>query len=358
MVTQKKIIFTGGGTVGHVAPNLALIAWFQQKGGYNVGYLGSYKGVERDLVIRAAVPYYPIATGKWRRYFSWQNFSDPCMVLCGVIQALLLLWRLKPKAVFSRGGFVALPVVIAAWVLRIPIVVHEADLTPGLANRLSFPLATKICLTFPETIDALASKYLTKTIVSGLPIRSAFLQPDPKHGRKLCGFSGEKKIIVVFGGSLGAGKINGAVRTILPDLLQRFQVAHICGKGMIDANLACSDYRQFTYLHDEFPHLLAAADLVISRAGANTIYELLTLCKPSILLPLAKTISRGDQIINAKYCLTHGFSEVIFDDQLRGDILLTKIFELIDNPREMLNKLTQFKLLAAEAVIYDMLYKL
>lgn len=353
LTPKKKILFTGGGTVGHVAPNLALIARFQQ-GGYDVCYLGSYSGVERDLVSRMAISYYPVATGKLRRYFSWQNFFDPFMVLYGVIQSLLLLWRLKPDIVFSKGGFVALPVVIAAWALRIPIVVHEADLTPGLANRLSFPLVTRICITFPETMDALVEKYRTKTIVSGLPIRAAFLQPDPEYGRKLCGFSSDKKIIVVFGGSLGASRINSVVRTILPSLLKQFQIAHICGRGMVDESLECNGYRQFAYLHEEFPHLLAAADLVISRAGANTIYELLALRKPSILLPLSSAISRGDQIINAKYCLTHGFSEVIFDDQLGSDILLAKMSNLINNYKETLNKLTQFKLLNAEAIIYAM----
>ena len=354
---KKKILFTGGGTVGHVAPNLALITRFQQEG-YDICYIGSYNGVEQDLVNRAGVAYHPIATGKLRRYFNWRNFSDPFLVLCGIIQSLLLLQRFKPNIIFSKGGFVALPVVMAAWVLRIPTVVHEADLTPGLANRLSFPLATRICVTFSETMDSLAKKYLAKTIVSGLHIKTAFLQPDPERGRKLCDFSGEKKIIVVFGGSLGADRINSVLRTILPNLLKQFQIAHICGKGMVDKSLESQDYRQFAYLHEEFPHLLAAADLVISRAGANTVYELLTLRKPNILLPLSKAASRGDQITNAKYCLAHGFSEVIFDEQLESDILLAKILNLMGNREEMLNNLAQSKFLNAEDIIYGLVDKL
>ncbi len=347
VLKAKKIVFTGGGSAGHVMPNIALIEKLIQED-WTISYIGSYHGIERDLINKLGINYYPITTGKLRRYFSWQNFIDPFKVIFGILQALWLIVKLKPRVVFSKGGFVALPVVIAAWVLRVPVIIHEADLTIGLANRLSFPFASKICVTFPETACAIKG---SKVIVSGLPIRQSFFQGDPERGRKLCGFNHDKKIMVIFGGSLGADKINRVVREILPVILERFQVAHVCGKGMVDYEINLNGYQQFEYLGEEFSHLLAAADLVITRAGANAIYELMVLGKPSILLPLGRGASRGDQIINAKYCLAKGFSQVIFEYELTADFLLAKIYEAELKNNEMVNKLKKIEILPATAII-------
>ncbi len=353
---RKKIVFTGGGSVGHVAPNLAVINKLLQEKKYNIHYIGSCNGIEKELITRISIPYHSITVGKLRRYFSWQNFLDPLRIIMGIGQAFFLLRHLKPGVVFSKGGFVAFPVVIAAGILGIPIIVHEADLTIGLANRWSFFWATKICITFPETLESIAEKYHHRVVISGLPIRDGFFKIDVARGRDFCGFTERKKIIAILGGSLGAAKINQVVHNILPSLVKKFQVIHICGRGMIEKNISHSDYRQFAYVHEELPHILAAADLVIARAGANTLYELLTLRKPNILLPLSSVASRGDQVVNAKYFLAQGFSAVIFDEELKEEALLTKIAEVIDaSGIAMAHRLSQIKLPNAVAIISQLI---
>lgn len=352
---SKKIIFTGGGSAGHVTPNLALIEKFRQEN-WEIAYIGSQTGIEKELVTKLNIPYYPIVTGKLRRYFSWQNFLDPCKVIYGIIQATILCHQLKPKVVFSKGGFVSLPMVIAAWFCRIPIITHESDLTIGLANKWCLPLATKICVTFPETLKQIKNK--KKGIVTGIPIRKDFFIGNADYGRKICGFTADKKIILVFGGSLGADKINKIIRSLLTrggDILKKFQIAHICGKNKIDPTIQYPGYKQFAYLHEEFPHLLAASSLVISRSGANSIYELLVLRKPNILLPLAKTASRGDQITNAKYCVNKGFSEIIEAEQLTADVLQAKIELVEKNGDVMIAATTKFEILPATEIIYELI---
>lgn len=350
MITKsKKIIFTGGGSAGHVTPNLALIEKFCKEN-WEVAYISSQTGIEKELITKLNIPFYPIITGKLRRYFSWQNFIDPFKVLYGVIQATLLCQRLKPNLVFSKGGFVSLPVVLAAWLLRIPVIIHESDLTIGLTNKLCFPLARKICVTFPETIKQIGDQ--AKGVITGTPIRQEFFVSNASLGRKICDFTAEKKIILVFGGSLGAEKINKVIRKLLPNILEKFQVVHITGKNNIDHTLPSVNYKQFEYLSEEFPHVLAAADLVISRSGANSIYELIALRKPNILLPLPKTASRGDQITNAKYCSNNGFSEVILDEQLTTNILLEKISLVEKQSATMITAMKKFEILPTIDIIY------
>jgi len=348
----KKIILTGGGSAGHVTPNLALIKNFQQKG-WELNYIGSQAGIEKELIAKTSVPYHAIATGKLRRYFSWQNLLDPFKIILGIIQAFILLHKLKPAVVFSKGGFVAFPVVVAAWLNRVPIIIHEADLTIGLTNKLCLPFATKICVAFPETIRQIKNK--KNAIVTGIPIREEFFQGNAKHGREICGFTPNKKIILVFGGSLGADQINKVVRQLLPNILEQFQIAHVCGEGKIDTNCNYEGYKQFAYLHEEFPHVLAAADLVISRSGANSLYELLALHKPNILIPLAKATSRGDQILNAKYSAERGCSEVILQEQLTPELLLEKIATVEKNHNAMIEAIKKFAVLDGTKLIYEII---
>ncbi len=348
---SKKIIFTGGGSAGHVTPNLALIEKFLKEK-WEVAYIGSQAGIEKELIAKLGISYYSIATGKLRRYFSWQNFTDPFKVIYGVIQAVILCYRLKPNVLFSKGGFVSLPVVVAAWFFRIPVIIHESDLTIGLTNRLCFPLATKICVTFPGTIKQIKNKI--KGVIAGTPIRQEFFTGNADLGRKICGFTAGKKIILVFGGSLGAEKINKAIRELLPNILAKFQIVHICGQGKIDSSLQYSEYKQFEYLHDEFPHVLAAADLVISRSGANSIYEVIALRKPNLLLPLPKTASRGDQITNAKYCVDKGFSEMILEEQLTTNLLLEKITLTEKQGGAMIAAMKTFEILPTIDIIYKL----
>jgi len=325
---MKKIVLTGGGTAGHVTPNIALLPALKAAG-YEVEYIGSYNGMEKGLIEACGIPYTGIASGKLRRYFDLKNFSDPFRVIHGYFQSLRLLRKIKPDVVFSKGGFVSVPVVLAAKTKGIPAIIHESDITPGLANKLAMKGATKVCCNFPET-----EKYLPagKAVVTGSPIRTELLNGDAEKGRKLCGFSTGKPVLFIIGGSLGSKVINETIREALPELLTKYQVVHMCGKGNIDHSLdPTKNYKQFEFIGPELADIYAAADMVISRAGANVICELLALKKPNILIPLSAAASRGDQILNAASFEKQGFSMVIKEEALSVTSLTEALKELAEN---------------------------
>lgn len=325
---MKKIVLTGGGTAGHVTPNLALVPHLKSLN-YDIHYMGSYKGIERKLVEDFKIPYYPIATGKFRRYFDLKNFTDPFRVLKGYQEARQILQEIKPDIVFSKGGFVSVPIVRAAASLKIPCIIHESDMTPGLANRLCIPVAQKICCNFHETIDHIASD---KAIVTGTPIRAELLTGNKIAALDFCNFTANKPVIMVIGGSQGSTNINKIVRESLTELLESFQVVHLCGKDKIDNLLLnVEGYTQFEYIKTELKDILALADLVISRAGANTICELLALRKPNILIPLPSKSSRGDQILNAKSFEKQGYSSVLDEDDLTSKLLVETVKSVYAN---------------------------
>ena len=322
---KKKIILTGGGTAGHVTPNLALVPGLRELG-YEVLYIGSENGMEKALVEAEGIPYYGIPAGKLRRYLSFQNFTDAFRVLAGCAAAAKLLRKLKPEVIFSKGGFVSVPVMVAAGQKKIPAILHESDMTPGLANRMAMRYAKKICCCFPETLDHLPAG---KGILTGTPIREALFQGEKEKGLRYLGFSSEKPVLLIVGGSSGSVRINEAVRECLSDLLPDFSVAHLCGKGNLDQSLAqTAGYRQIEYAGKEMADLLAAADLVISRAGANAISELLALRKPHLLIPLSLAASRGDQIQNAASFEAQGFSMVLKEEDLTRSSLLDAVHTL------------------------------
>ena len=324
---KKKIVLTGGGTAGHVSPNIALLPYLKEAG-YEVTYIGSKNGIEKNLIADFGLPYVGISTGKLRRYFDVKNFTDPFRVINGFREARKFLKKYKPDVVFSKGGFVSVPVVRAAGSLHIPCVIHESDMTPGLANKLCFHAAKKICCNFPETLEMLPSG---KAVLTGTPIRGELFTGDREKGLAICGFSDDKPVLMVMGGSQGAVSVNNAVRGNLDELLKRFQVVHLCGKGHLDASLEKTEgYRQFEYVKEDLKHLFAAADLLISRAGANAICEILALGKPSLLIPLPTKGSRGDQILNARSFAEQGFSEVL-EDELAGAMLVDAVNNLYDN---------------------------
>lgn len=325
---MKKIILTGGGTAGHVTPNLALYPELK-KNGFEVNYIGSYNGMEKELVEKAGIPYYGISSGKLRRYFDLKNFTDPFRVIKGYWEARRLIKKLKPDVVFSKGGFVAVPVVMAASHAGVPVISHESDMTPGLANKLSLPFCTKICCNFPETIQYLPKD---KAILTGCPIREELLTGNKESGLKLTGFHDSKPVLLVMGGSLGSVKVNQAVRTILPDLLRQYQVVHLCGKGNLDETLtSMPGYVQYEYMSDPLKHLFAMADIIISRAGANAICELLALQKPALLIPLSAAASRGDQILNAQSFQKQGFCDVLEEENITPEILYQAVNSLYQN---------------------------
>ena len=331
---MKRIILTGGGTAGHVTPNIALIPRLKELG-YDIQYIGSYNGIEKELIEPFGIPYHGISSGKLRRYFSVQNFTDPFRVIKGFGEARRLIKKLKPDVIFSKGGFVSVPVVLAGKRCKVPVIIHESDMTPGLANKLAIPSAVKVCCNFPETLDSLPEG---KAVLTGSPIRQELLTGDKAAALDLCHFTSDKPVILVIGGSLGAVAVNEAVRGALPELLKEFQIIHLCGKGKMDESLKGTEgYCQFEYIKDELRDLFALADIVISRAGANAICELLALRKPNLLIPLSARASRGDQILNARSFERQGFSLVIEEEQLTKEALLDAVHNLYENRDTFVN---------------------
>lgn len=324
---MKRIILTGGGTAGHVTPNIALLPRLKELG-YDIHYIGSYTGIEKELIEQFNIPYHGISSGKLRRYFSVQNFTDPFRVLKGFGEANKLIKSLKPDVIFSKGGFVSVPVVMAGKKCHVPTIIHESDMTPGLANKLSIPSATKVCCNFPETLEHLPKE---KAVLTGSPIRQELLSGSKEAALAFCGLTPDKPVILIVGGSLGSVAVNNAVRAILPELLKEFHVIHLCGKGKTDESLKnLKGYVQFEYIKQELKDLFALCDIVISRAGANAICELLALHKPSLLIPLSANASRGDQILNARSFERQGFSVVLEEEELSNQVLLDAIHKLYD----------------------------
>lgn len=323
---MKKIVMTGGGTAGHVTPNIALFESLQ-KDGYEIHYIGSYEGIEKGLIEDKKIPYYGISSGKFRRYRSWKNLTDPFRVLHGFFQARRLLGRIRPNVVFSKGGFVSVPVVMAAKTRHIPVIIHESDLTPGLANKLAMPSATKVCCNFPETLPYLPKE---NAVLTGSPIRQELLHGNKQAAKDFCGFTSDLPILMVMGGSIGSVYINNAIRGCIDTLLTKYQIIHLCGKGNIDESLKDKKgYAQFEYISENLPDLFAAADLVVARAGANSICELLALHKPNILIPLSRNASRGDQILNANSFAKQGFSVVLEEEEVTSESLMATIDDVM-----------------------------
>ena len=331
-----KIVLTGGGTAGHVTPNIALLPSLSKKG-YEVHYIGGYTGIERELISFCKIPYYGISGGKLRRYFDIKNATDIFRILKGLGESIVLLRRINPGIIFSKGGFVVVPVVVAAKLLGIPVVIHESDITPGLATRLVMPFAKAVCTSFPETLERVPKN---KGILTGTPIRPLLWKGCAQEGVRLCNFNklSAKPVIMVMGGSLGAEAINRCILGILPKLLKRFHIIHLCGKGNVSEK-AHPGYAPFEYAQEELPHLLASADIVISRAGANTIFELLALNKPNLLIPLSRYASRGDQILNAASFKKKGFSMVLQEEEITETSLYEEILKLYSGREEYIRRM-------------------
>jgi UDP-N-acetylglucosamine--N-acetylmuramyl-(pentapeptide) pyrophosphoryl-undecaprenol N-acetylglucosamine transferase len=319
--TAKKIILTGGGTAGHVTPNIALLPELKACG-YEVVYIGSRDGMEKGLIEACGVDYRGISSGKLRRYIDMKNLTDIFRVIKGIGEATSIIRKEKPDIIFSKGGFVSVPVAVGGFLNRVPVVAHESDITPGLANKLATPFADKVCVTFPEAL-----KYVKggKGVLTGTPIRKELFEGKRELGLRLCGFDGTKPVILVMGGSLGSVKINNALREILPTLTEDFDIVHLCGKGNLDTSIANPHYKQFEYINEELKDIFASADMVVSRAGSNAISEFLALKKPMLLIPLSKAASRGDQILNSASFSSHGFAAVMQEEELTAEALAKEI---------------------------------
>ncbi|MFJ7954485.1 undecaprenyldiphospho-muramoylpentapeptide beta-N-acetylglucosaminyltransferase [Lysinibacillus sp. NPDC096418] len=332
---QQTIILTGGGTAGHVSLNQAIIPSLLELG-YDVHYIGSEQGIEKELIGEAFphVPFYGISSGKLRRYFSMKNFTDPFRVLAGVMQAFRIIKKVKPQVIFSKGGFVSVPVVMAAKMAGIPVVIHESDVTPGLANKIALPFASHVFTIFEETLQHLPQEKATCT---GSIIRQELFSGDRAKGLAACSFTSRKPVLLVMGGSLGSVVLNDALRHNLPELLKTFQIIHLCGKGNADKALdGMPGYKQFEYVTTELPDLMHAADLIVSRAGSNSIFEFLALHKPMLLIPLSAQKSRGDQILNANLFKKQGYAEVLEEEALTKETFMKSLHTLVSRKSEMI----------------------
>ena len=349
---MKTIVMTGGGTAGHVTPNLALAPLLKEKG-YDIYYIGSYNGIEKKLVENAGITYYGISSGKLRRYPDWKNFTDPFRVIKGFSEANQLMKHLKPDVVFSKGGFVSVPVVMAAARQKIPAIIHESDMTPGLANKLAIPFATKVCCNFPETLEYLPKG---KAVHTGSPIRKELFSGNRERGLEFAGFNNEKPVILIMGGSIGSRFINNAVWEALDTLLSDFQIIHLVGKGNINKDLiGKTGYQQYEFVNEQLNDVFAMTDLMISRAGANSISEILALKIPNILIPLSAKASRGDQILNAESYRKQGFSTVLQEEELTSAILIDSVRDVYKNRIQIKEKMASSKLLDANETILDLI---
>ena len=342
-MSNYKIIMTGGGTAGHVTPNLALVPKLKEKG-FDIKYIGSYEGIEKEIIVDAGIPYFAISSGK--RVCTLSGFSKSDAIIA----------KIRPQALFSKGGFVAVPVVIAASMRKIPVVSHESDLTPGLANKLSSPFCDKLCVTFRESLNYIKDG---KGELTGTPIRGEILKGSRIRGKDICNFNNEKEVILVIGGSLGAKSINDEVRYHINEILKDFNVIHICGKGNLEKSLeGLNGYKQFEYVKEDLPHLLQYADFVISRAGANVIFELLALRKPTLLIPLSKKSSRGDQILNANSFLKEGYSLILDEDEMKEKHNLPeKLSQLRNKKDELIKNMTNSEMKNGVDAILNVIMK-
>ncbi|WP_234396941.1 undecaprenyldiphospho-muramoylpentapeptide beta-N-acetylglucosaminyltransferase [Bacillus massiliglaciei] len=356
-ILSKKIVFTGGGSAGHVSVNTAIIPEFQ-KNNWEITYIGSKNGIEKDIIETEFpdISYQTVTVGKLRRYLSKENIKDPFKVIKGIFDARKILKKTKPDFIFSKGGFVSVPVVIAGKMLRIPIVIHESDYTPGLANKIAMPMATKILTTFKESAAQLPKE---KAMYIGAVLREGIFKGDAKKGREFCGFDLSRPVLLVMGGSLGAVRINHLITDNLPALLKEYQIIHICGKGNVNEDLKMPGYAAFEFVHEELFDMLAAADAVVSRAGSNSIFEFLGLQKPMLLIPLGAKASRGDQILNAKSFEKQGFCKVMDEEGgLPFDEFSRNVKELIEKKAVYQERMREEKAFKTANEMYKLLVSL
>ncbi|HMO02512.1 MAG TPA: undecaprenyldiphospho-muramoylpentapeptide beta-N-acetylglucosaminyltransferase [Oligoflexia bacterium] len=340
-MSQKKIIFTGGGTGGHVIPNIAIIKALEIPSD-SILYIGSKKSIEESLIKKEGIRFAPIFSGKLRRYFSLQNFIDPLKVLIGFLQSLCIIYRFKPQLVFSKGGFVSLPVVYASWILKIPIIIHESDLSPGLTTKLTASLANKILLTFKESLKFF--KDPSKVVICGSPVRESLLNGSRQRGLQFCGLSGKLPILLVMGGSTGSAFLNTFIGDNLDSLLKNFEIIQITGARKSNPQLEnISGYKQFEYVGSEIGDIFAAADLILSRAGANTLYEILRLKKPALLIPLPRGASRGDQLENAAIFEQAGISLVIREESANIENVSQALEKLLAESAHFVDKMSRYE---------------
>jgi UDP-N-acetylglucosamine--N-acetylmuramyl-(pentapeptide) pyrophosphoryl-undecaprenol N-acetylglucosamine transferase len=310
---KNMIVFTGGGTGGHIYPGIAVAAALRDISSCGVVWLGSKNKIDRTIVENAGIKFEEISSGKLRRYFSLRNFTDVFRIIAGFFSSLLLLKKYKPSLLFSKGGFVSVPPAAAAFALRIPVYTHESDFSPGLATKINAYFAKKIFITYKQTASYFNKKLLNKIIQSGNPVRSEFYAANPEKGRSFLNIPSGEKILLVLGGSQGAVELNTLVENCLAGLTANFFVVHQTGSVCkLSADKAAQPrYIRVSYIKDEMPDILAAATLALGRAGAGTVWECAAVGRPMVLVPLSGSATRGDQIENAEFFVERGAARML-----------------------------------------------
>lgn len=338
-----KIVLTGGGTAGHVMPHLALLEEMKNRS-WDVSYIGTYS-IEKELMTPHNIPFYTISAGKLRRYFSIKNFFDIFRCFWGLLQSLYFLLKIKPDLVFSKGGYVSVPVCLAAWILRVPVVTHESDVTPGLANKILMKIAIRIFYSFPQSKKYLPShsEYLR------LPIRKELFTGSKQRALDFCNFKEEdmRPVVLIMGGSQGSVSLNEVLLKSLDILLAKYRVIHITGKNKQTSYTNDGSYFQNEYVKEDLKDLLSLADVVISRAGANSIFEFLALSKPMVLIPLVQG-SRGDQVVNARCFVENNWATLLFESKLNSQDLFFAIDKEYSEQKNQENSLVEQEQLQIE----------
>ena len=335
---MNTIVLCGGGTAGHVMPNIALICHLK-KHFKNIYYIGSHNGIEKDILAEhKEIKYFPITSVKLIRGLTLKNLAIPFKLIKGYNQSKKILKELKPDIIFSKGGYVSVPVTFAAKSLGIPVVAHESDFNLGLANKLILKTCKKMCCSFEETAKSIGNK----GVFTLSPVRNELFLGNAQKAKQVCKFNNNKQTILVIGGSLGAKAINEAMFKIADIITKEFNVIHIVGKGNINNKLKILNYHQIEFLSN-IQDYFALCDLVVSRAGSNAINEFLVLNKPMLLIPLPKGNSRGDQILNAQNFTEKGFALTLLQEDLTEQNLLNKINELKENATKIRQNQAKFK---------------
>jgi UDP-N-acetylglucosamine--N-acetylmuramyl-(pentapeptide) pyrophosphoryl-undecaprenol N-acetylglucosamine transferase len=331
--SELMIVITGGGTGGHIFPNVSIIGELQKRGYEDIVWVGEKRGKEKKWAQRFGVRYCGIQAGKLRRYFSLRNFSDMFRVCAGVFQSFFLFLKLRPGVVFSKGGFVAVPPVCAARLLHIPVVTHESDILPGLATRIIARSSRIVCVSWKKTEACFPGK---NVVLTGNPVRDVITKGEREKGLLFLGFHEPLPVVLVIGGSLGASSLNSAVWEMRERFHLPFNLVHQCGEGKLRRGQVDDPrYRAFEFIHEEMGDVLAASDIVVSRSGAGALFEIGFMKKPSVLVPLPISKSRGEQLHNARYFSENGAAVILDDDTLNGELLFSAVRMLLQDPSRM-----------------------
>lgn len=352
-LNKNVIVFTGGGTAGHIFPGIAVADELKSlNNNFDIYWIGCSKGMDKSIVEKSMEvkdskestikKFYGIPSGKLRRYFSIKNFFDLFNIFFGFVKSFFLLLRLKPVALFSKGGFVSVPPCLAAKILGIPVYIHECDFTLGLANRINVKSAKTIFVSYEETKNKLSEVNQSKTIVTGNPVRPIFNSANKENGLSTLGIKnqveGENKLILlVLGGSLGAKQINNLIYENIEWLCERFIVIHQTGlvNNSDDNEKSLTEkykdsYKPFPFIHKDIQDVISCADVVVSRAGANSIWETAVLNKPMVLIPLCGSGTRGDQVDNANYFASKDCAKVLVGENANSETLKESLTYMIE----------------------------